>query len=176
MIENLLRSSNHVKDAIVFGENRPLIGAFVSLKNPLQVDNEDWSNTRNHEIRGLLKTILAQINQQLPTYAQLYPELVEFVSDKEFLALPRSSKGEVQRRMAANRLKDKIDDLYLTFEMGNAQSEASRLTLHGDDLVFYLQNLLTGILGHQISVDSDLYASGCDSVMAIRARSAIVQV
>jgi thioester reductase-like protein len=164
-IEDALKMHDFVKDAIVFGADRPLLGAIIQCEQ--------------HRAASELAEVLREINKNLPTHAQLVQEMIVSVdiSDPEeiFGNLPRSSKGTLQRGLALQKLAGLINRTYRQFEQGDAPCDQKRLALRGDSLVEWLTEKISDIAGRSISPEVDLYSAGVDSIMAARLRAAIHQ-
>lgn len=128
--------------------------------------------------------LIAQANQQSPSHAQLGREMcVILTSAERTKALPKSSKGTIQRGLAYDEFKPEIDRLYTTAEDEDAAS-GSKKQLEGKELTQWLIDRVRDIAGlrehlagdDELQEDSDLFSWGIDSVKAARLRFVIAQV
>jgi acyl-coenzyme A synthetase/AMP-(fatty) acid ligase len=168
LIESALCASPLIKDAIVFGSNRPLLGAVVFLS-----ENNELSSTAS--TRSQLKTYLASINGSLPSHGRIPVEMIHIGDDALYQSLPRSSKGTIQKGLASEKMQSLINDVYHQFSEGTAPSSEERKSLKGDKLVQWLKQTVEEVLDSSIGLDDDFYQSGMDSIMAARTRAAIHQ-
>jgi long-chain acyl-CoA synthetase len=120
LIENKLKFSPHVREAVVVGENRPYVVAL------LQVDLGNvgsWAEAKrlpfttfkdlSHkpEVRGLLGEVVARVNQDLPAAAHIRAfALFDKELDADDEELTRTQK--VRRATILAKYRDMIDDLY----------------------------------------------------------------
>lgn len=173
-IEAKMRSCSLVEDVIVFGANRPILGAVIlpaTESETLAASPEDSERLFLRQLNSTLKGV----NAQLPSHARIPLEMVEVVDSETFSNLPRSSKGTLQRGLALEKLKTVIDDLYLRFEKGEAPLLQPRAHLVGAPLRNWLREAIIEISGVELADDADFYENGIDSIMAARIRSALLQ-
>jgi len=119
-IEALLEKSEYVNFAVVLGEKRRFVSAFLSLNQEAvrkfadsrHIKYSSWDDLREGlEIRTLASQIVESVNKQLS----------RFESIKKFVILPHDfsiETGEltptmkVKRRMVEEKYRDKLDELY----------------------------------------------------------------
>jgi len=171
-IEAALKASPLLSDAIVFGANRPMIGAIVLPKPSAD------SNDRSHhaEVLEKLEPVLDEINKSQPQHAYLGIDMVHIADAKTFADLPRSSKGTLQRGLALDRLADIIDDTYARFERGESRSRSTAQVevLHGEELRKLVHHTVRDVLGRDIDGSTDFFAAGVDSIKAMRIRATLM--
>ena len=167
-MEAVMKASSDIKEAIVFGANRPAICALVFMSSDFrQLYEEDkeaaWKKT---------EPTIVEANKTAPSYAQLAKEMVAFVADST--QLPLSSKGSVQKPMAAKAYAGLIDSLYVdtasnvdrrTFE------DTGKLAIAIREIVL---STMTSSSSKKLKDDTDLFAAGVDSIQAARIRQQII--
>ncbi|KAJ9115675.1 putative NRPS-like protein biosynthetic cluster [Naganishia adeliensis] len=172
-IESVFRSNRNVADALVVGVNQSQIGCLIFPRD----------TTTTNKLESALDGLIAQANQQSPSHAQLGREMcVILTSAERTKALPKSSKGTIQRGLAYDEFKPEIDRLYTTAEDEDAAS-GSKKQLEGKELTQWLIDRVRGIAGlrehlagdDELQEDSDLFSWGIDSVKAARLRFVIAQ-
>ena len=166
LVESLLRSSSLVEDAIVFGANRPLLGAIVFPST---------DEYRQPSFLADFSTLLKSFIARLPSHGRLPLEMVHFGDASLYASLPRSSKGTLQKGLALNKLDDLIDNVYDRFMEGDAPSAEAKKMLDGQELTEWLKILLEDICDKRFDSEDDFYRSGVDSIMAARIRAGVHQ-
>jgi long-chain acyl-CoA synthetase len=120
LIENKLKFSPHVKEAVVIGEGRPHVVALIQI----DLDNVgSWAEAnrvpfttfkdlaRKAEVSALIAEVVARVNQDLPETARLQAfGLFEKELDADDGELTRTNK--VRRSTILTRYADMIEDLY----------------------------------------------------------------
>lgn len=107
---------------------------------------------------------------------------VILISAERIIALPKSSKGTIQRGLAYDEFTAEIDRLYSTTEDGDAALDLKK-QLEGEELKQWLMDRVHDIAGRvehregddELHDDSDLFSWGIDSVKAARLRFVIAQ-
>ncbi|KAE8243855.1 hypothetical protein A4X13_0g6920 [Tilletia indica] len=166
-IEAALKASDFLSDAIVFGANRPFLGAIVLPTDSLRYHDE-------RAILQMLEPDLDKINRSQPSHAYLGLDMLYIGNSQLFSDLPRSSKGTLQRGLALERLADTIGTVYSRFERGEASSAHPRASLRGLPLRELVRNVVQSILGREVQDSADFFASGVDSIKAMRIRSTLL--
>ena len=125
-----------------------------------------------------LSPFLLQANRESPSFAQIPKEMCLIVDRPDKVkALPKSSKGTIQRGLAYDIFRQEIEILYSTRPSGDAEIEKRNLA----DIESFLHQLIldvakssrkAGFLGNT----TDLFSWGVDSLMATRIRSGIQRV
>jgi hypothetical protein len=169
-IETILRSSNLIADVLVVGSNKPQIGCLLFPRTfPPPSD-----------LVKQLADLIAQANEQSPSHAQLGDEMCLVISDPDrAAALPKSSKGTIQRGVAYDVYKDEIDAMY--GESNGAGGD--KLDISGEELQKWLVDKVGEIMGDGkrynqdvLDAETDLFSWGVDSVKAARLRFAMMKV
>jgi hypothetical protein len=131
-----------------------------------------------------LETLIQNANELSPSHAQLAKEMCAIISSEQRAsALPKSSKGTIQRGLAYDEFKPEIERLFQQAEGGEAES-GKKLQLDEPELRSWLMERVDALVGpskrsdadEQLQEDTDLFSWGVDSVKAARLRSAILQV
>lgn len=169
-IETTLRSSNLIADVLVVGSNKPQIGCLLFPRTfPPPSD-----------LVKQLANLIAQANEQSPSHAQLGDEMCLVISDPDrAAALPKSSKGTIQRGVAYDVYKDEIDAMY-----GESNgADGDKLDITGEELEKWLVDKVDEIMGDGkrynqdvLDAETDLFSWGVDSVKAARLRFAMMKV
>lgn len=170
--ESVLRASPLVNEIVIFGSNRPSICAFVFVNG----SSASRPNSPNERARLLkeLRPALDAANASAPTYAQLHDELIHFSTDLD--SLPRTSKGTVRRSVAEKQYEDLISTLFSTEgENGEQVQTLDCASTSVEDLSSAIQDMIAQVVGHEPSLDQDLFDFGLNSLQAMRARAVLVK-
>jgi len=118
-IENDLKASRYVSQALVVGDRRPFVGALITL-DPVEIgkwaaerglDPDPSSLAANEEVRTLVQEAVDRVNADRSRFEQL----------KRFVVLPRDftmEDGEItptlklKRRACLDHFADAVDELY----------------------------------------------------------------
>ncbi|UZJ51514.1 hypothetical protein CBS101457_000834 [Exobasidium rhododendri] len=165
LLESSFCASPLIDEAIVFGSNRPLLGAFVFPSDAGEISR----------LKQELKLFLKDMNRNLPSHARIPLEMINFSDSNLRQSLPRSSKGTLQKGLALEKLQPLIDDTYTRFQEGEADSSEEKVQLNGETLKRWLTDLINDISEEEIGLDDDFYQSGIDSIMAARIRAGVHQ-
>ena len=160
--EGVIRQSEHVAEAIVFGANKPRLGAFVVPSATTQLADE-----------ALLDAVMAYVNeanQVAPSFAYLSREMIKVLPrDVEFR---KTDKGTVIRAAFYRDFSSQIEAAY-------ADEQSGTLVLSKDDLLGFLRNEFSQRVllkeGESFDDNTDLFSLGVDSLQAIQARSNIIK-
>lgn len=165
-LEDVLRQSPLVTDALVFGSNRSSIGALIVPASSFASPSVE-----------ALRSTLAAVNAIAPRHSQLSPELVVFLPPSA--VVPRASKGSLQRGRAYDVFAAEIEQAYLRFDGTAPEGSGSKLTLEGEDLVRFIEGVVGEAVGEMakgVGRDDDLFALGVNSLQAVRIRNALQKV
>jgi acyl-coenzyme A synthetase/AMP-(fatty) acid ligase len=165
LVESALCSSPLIKEAIVFGSNRALLGAII-----FPSDSSDQERNLQK-----LKEHLQMMNRSMPSHGRIALEMIHVGDSNLQSSLPRSSKGTLQKGIALDTMAGLIDDVYRRFEEGEAPRTEDRKSLSGEELRAWLKALVESVCDNSIGVDDDFYRSGIDSIMAARIRAGVHQ-
>ncbi|KAH9816573.1 hypothetical protein DFH28DRAFT_1107013 [Melampsora americana] len=100
--EILKEGSDLISSSLIFGSRRTHCGLSVLLVSDFK-KMENWKDK--------WKALLKKVNLQLPSFAQIWPEMVIFLEDGIDL-WPTSSKGLKQRKQIYDLYLKQIEDLY----------------------------------------------------------------
>lgn len=129
-----------------------------------------------------LDGLIATANKEAPSHAQLGREMCLIIRAADRIeALPKSSKGTIQRGLAYDVFKPETDRLYSSNPSGEQEV---KLQLEGSDLEEWLLKRVLDVAGlaqaqdsqETLQVDTDLFSWGVDSVKAARLRFLMAQV
>jgi long-chain acyl-CoA synthetase len=107
-LENELKGSKYVSQALVVGDRRPYVAALITLDEP---EVAKWREDGDEELRALIQGVVDDVNTQLSRFEQI----------KRFAILPRdfsADEGEVtptlklRRRVVQEHFADEIEQLY----------------------------------------------------------------
>jgi len=131
-LENDLKTSRYVSQALVVGDRRPYVAALVTLdqneigrwaaEHGIDADVAELSN--DHRVRALVQRVVDDVNRDRSRFEQV----------KRFAILPRDftmEDGEVtptlklRRRAVAEHFAGEIDDLYSEAHEGAIRDDAS---------------------------------------------------
>ncbi|PSK42889.1 hypothetical protein B9Z65_6843 [Elsinoe australis] len=160
--EGVIRQNEHVAEAIVFGANKPRLGAFVIPATTTSLDDG-----------ALVDAIMPSIeeaNKVAPAFAQLSRDMVQVLPRE--VQYRRTDKGTVIRAAFYRDFAKKIDALYVDEQSGTA-------VLPRNELLGFLRSEFSARVtlkeGEQIQDTTDLFSLGVDSLQAIQARSNIIK-
>jgi long-chain acyl-CoA synthetase len=107
-LENELKGSKYVSQALVVGDRRPYVAALITLDEP---EVAKWREDGDEELRALIQGVVDDVNAQHSRFEQI----------KRFAILPRdfsADEGEVtptlklRRRVVQEHFADEIEQLY----------------------------------------------------------------
>ncbi|TFK51963.1 acetyl-CoA synthetase-like protein [Heliocybe sulcata] len=158
VIENSLRASPIISEALVFGTSRPALGVLILTA--------DANITREHVL-----AVIHAVNSRSPSYAHIVDEMgIILPSDATF---PKASKGTLLRPLAYQQYAEIIEQAYQALESGGvADPHLSHPS--GEALVSYVRNVVQSAIPECVSLwadDDDLLVLGVTSVTAIGIRS-----
>jgi len=168
-IESILRSSPLLSEVLVVGSDQPQLGVLLFSRS---------SSTSPTEILSQLEPLFLEANAQSPSFAQISKEMCLVVTDPSRLeAMPKSSKGTIQRGVAYQTYKNEIATLYAA----NATSDEEKEKLSLEQIKEFVRDLITRVAGKKCKVDeldaeTDLFSWGVDSLMATRIRGGLQKV
>ena len=170
-IETVLRSCPAIADALVVGPNRDQLGAILFLKPSSSLSEPD------------LGALLERANAASPSFAQISADMCLFLPAGEGKALPKSSKGTVQRGMAYDVFTEEIDRLYGGSARDGSQGGREGPPKRKRTLQEVERDIERAILavaparnGDTLGRDADLFNWGVDSLMATRLQYGIQKV
>ncbi|KAL7419511.1 hypothetical protein Q5752_005422 [Cryptotrichosporon argae] len=156
-IEAVFRASTRVADALVVGADRAELGLLV-FPRPGQDVADD------------LPALLREANRHSPSFAQIGPAMCAVVDSAK--ALPKSSKGTVQRGVAYDVFKPEIEGLYGQREASD-KPKRSRAEIEAVVRALVLDVAPRRLRPETLYADTDLFSWGVDSLMATRVRAGL---
>ncbi|KAI7229044.1 acetyl-CoA synthetase-like protein [Hortaea werneckii] len=162
LVEGVIRQNPHVGEVVVFGDNKPRLGAFIMPAATSELPND--------QILDLLMPTVVEMNSEAPAYARLSKDMIKI--------LPRNAeyrttdKGTVIRAAFYRDFASQIDAMY-------ADQQSGSLVLPKQELLETLRRELMSKLpanrSERMSDDTDLFSLGVDSLQAIQMRSFILK-
>jgi acyl-coenzyme A synthetase/AMP-(fatty) acid ligase len=160
--EGVIRQSEHVAEAIVFGANKPRLGAFVVPSVTTELTDE-----------ALLDAVMIYVNDAnrvASSFAYLSREMIKVLPrDAEFR---KTDKGTVIRAAFYRDFARHIEAIY-------ADEPSGTLVLPRDELLVFLRGEFSRRVllkqGESFEDHTDLFSLGVDSLQAIQARSNIIK-
>jgi acyl carrier protein len=165
-LEHAIREHPLIAEAVVFGSNKPQLGAFIIPKPNLDITND----------QDLLQRILPCIgaaNRSAPGYSQLAVEMVRVLPAGT--KYPRTDKDTVIRAAFYNQFQKEIDEVYDELIAKNTDAAAMTAIEMKD---FLRSSLLDGLRlpdPEVLTDDTDFFTLGLDSLQALRIHSKIMK-
>lgn len=167
ILEDAFRASFLVQDAVVFGSNRPALGALIVPSAP-----------KNQISQSDLQELLNNVNRLAPAHAQIPPELLVLLKPED--TFPRASKGSLQRSRAYAAYAATIDQAYDSYKSSEVTTSPQQLDLHGERLLQHLGQLVHQAMGldasESIDTNADLFTQGLNSLQSVRIRNVLQNV
>ncbi|OQD97777.1 hypothetical protein PENSOL_c011G09110 [Penicillium solitum] len=154
-IEGLIRESPLVKEAVVFGIGRAVPGIMIFRNHGLDMTDDEFLDS--------VWLVIQKANKRAEGFSQIGKDMIIVLSPEK--SYPRTDKGSVIRAQTYNVFSGLIDDVYQRRD----NIEEGDLTLEIPETA----NLILGFCNSTLelsvdSVQSDLFASGLDSLKAIQ--------
>lgn len=163
--EPSIRDNKLVKEAVLFGSGKALVGMIV-------IPSEAASSLSSEEIKTLLAPAIAKANQEMPGYAQLNLDMIEIAPVGT--DYPRTDKGTAIRAAFYRTFGAQIEAIY---EKGEVSS--GELCLSEAELRQYIRTELVKILPSAASQlledDTDFFSIGVDSLQTTQLRSILAK-
>lgn len=170
-IESHLRSSPHLRDAVVFGTNRTATGVLLHF--------DDINDRSRKELVELVWPEVARANEAAPTHGQVLREMiVPLIGEDAKRGFPTASKGSIQRQQVYDRYAELIDATYRAFEdVGEAgEGENPDETELNELILEVIKTTLGRSLVKPIDIDADLFVYGLNSLQTARVRNVLQKV
>lgn len=168
-IESTLRSSPLLSDALVVGADRPQLGVLLFPSSP----------PGPADLLELFQSEIKRANEASPSFAQIAPEMCVVITDPDRIsALPKSSKGTIQRGVATDVFREEIRRLYDGVN-GTPGGDKSKRSV--DEIRNFIRELVRRVAGDkhaksELDDETDLFGWGVDSLTATRIRTAAQKV
>lgn len=163
-----MTSSPLLSDALVVGAERSQLGLLLFPHSPPSTTDD---------LLTQLGSLIQQSNAASPSFAQIALDMCIVTDGSK--ALPKSSKGTIQRGVAYEVFKEEIDAMYGAGSTDTAPGAKKRDLREIED---YLLQTIKRVAGsgsrRKIPLDreTDLFNWGVDSLMATRIRTAAQRV
>ncbi|KAJ7052224.1 putative aminoadipate reductase [Mycena amicta] len=176
-MEDIISSSPHIADAVIFGRGRNQVGVLVEPSPSVSVLDGGSDEKKLASFRNLIWPIVEQANAIAPAFAKVYKEMILVTERGRPMA--RAPKGTVVKKATIQLYEGDIDALYDTIEAsGNAASDVAPPTSWtATELEPWLLThaaLISGKDSEQLKTDIDLFDQGFDSLNATFLRHRIV--
>ncbi|GAB1192460.1 hypothetical protein APSETT444_001652 [Aspergillus pseudonomiae] len=160
-IEHRIRQNIFVKDNLVFGVSKPLPGLIVAPS----VESEGLSS---EEIIDRIWPDIVAANQNAESFSQISRNMVIILDHS--CSYPMIDRGTMIRNKCYLEFDDIIQAAYARLENGDG-NEGPRRVLQLPGLTSFVLDIFRNDLGFSnISIDTDLFEAGVDSLQAIKAR------
>ncbi|OGM46491.1 hypothetical protein ABOM_004584 [Aspergillus bombycis] len=160
-IEHRIRQSIFVKDNLVFGVSKPLPGLIV-------VPSVESEGLSSEEILDRVWPDIEAANENAEAFSQISRNMVIILDHS--CSYPMTDKGTMIRNKCYMEFDDLIQAAYARFENGGG-NDGPRRVLQLPELTSFVLDKFRKDLGFSdISIDTDLFEAGVDSLQAIKAR------
>lgn len=161
-IEGCIRQHEMVREAVVFGVDRPVPGLllFRGASANGVVDDEQFIDA--------VWPVISEANSHAEAFSQITRDMVCVLpSDVEY---PRTDKGSIIRAQVYKQFAEQIQQLYERLE-GGTQDQGVKLDLSQQELEVFIKSKYEEVIGTTLeSLDTDFFAAGVDSLKAIQIR------
>lgn len=171
--EDLLCSSPYVSSAIVFGHGKFLCGALVRPSAEYRFVALDHTAERFYLDR-LWLYINENVNNVLPRFSRLLRSLVLLESPTKPFRL--SDKGTVRNRDTLDLYRREIEQAYHNISDGEPGISSLTVPVPLDikSIRSFVKSLVSEYIDQDIDDDDDFFASGLDSLLAVKLRFSII--
>ena len=161
-IEDTVRQSPLVREAVVFGNDRPACGLLV-----FRATSSDY--LADERLLDEIWPYIAKANSRAEAFAQLSRDFTTIMPSN--VDYPSTDKGSIRRAKVYDEFASIIDGVYSSAE----EKTAGSLALTVSELEEWLQQKIGEQLGvHVRSFNEDLFTLGIDSLKAIHLRGIIL--
>lgn len=160
--EGVIRQSQFVAEAVVFGANKPQLGAFVIPSAA--------ANLADEVLLDAVMTYVTQANEVAPSFAQLSRDMIKILPRD--VKYRKTDKGTVIRAAFYRDFAEHIEAAYIDGVSGS-------LVLPKHQLLEFLRGefarRVTLKKDESFDDNTDLFSLGIDSLQAVQARSSIIK-
>ncbi|KAJ7052229.1 putative aminoadipate reductase [Mycena amicta] len=177
-IEDIISSSPHVANAMIFGRGRNQVGVLVepASASAFSLDLDPRDDKHLSDFRNLIWSVVEQANAIAPAFAKVYKEMILVTEGGR--PMVRAPKGTVVKKATIKLYEGDIEALYDTIEAsGNAANDVAPPTSWtATELEPWLLTHTGLIFGKhsELKPDIDLFDQGFDSLNATFLRHRIV--
>ncbi|THU93668.1 acetyl-CoA synthetase-like protein [Dendrothele bispora CBS 962.96] len=174
-LELVIQSDPLVNGAFMFGRSRTHAGVAVEPALPINVADPD----EVVKFRNAIWPSVERANQLAPQHSRIFKEYI-LVCDPVNRPLPRTPKGDVQRRPANELYEDNIERIYKAVQEGSFNLDWAKppQSWDAEGIHTFVEQVIEGTigaaLGRKVDPEMDLFMQGCDSLQAVYIRQAIV--
>ncbi|OTB03018.1 hypothetical protein M426DRAFT_264025 [Hypoxylon sp. CI-4A] len=160
-IEGCIRESALIREAVVFGIDRPIPGLLV-----FRAASADHMSDK--EYLNAIWPVVQDANSRAEGFSQIIRDMIHVLpSNVEY---PRTDKGSIIRAQVYKVYADQINSMYDTFE--DAQEGSLKMDLPA--IESFLKETYEQIIGAPLpSLETDFFTVGVDSLKAIQMRRVI---
>ncbi|KAI9884090.1 MAG: putative NRPS-like protein biosynthetic cluster [Watsoniomyces obsoletus] len=159
-IESMLCSLESVREAYVFGRDRPFLGALL-------FPHEAKAEMPPDEFIQMVWPAIEGMNARSQAHTRLAKRMFA-VGHFDELPLPKSSKGTLLRGEVDKRFHDRIEALY---ELHNSQMNVEE-QVPNEQVIGMVEDIVQSAIDREQAMDNDadLFLEGVDSVAAMQMR------
>lgn len=166
VIEDSVRLSPYVSEAVVFGAERPSLGLLV-----IASERSLEEGLSEKDVADLILNEVDIGNKASPAYARISPDAIKV--KKYGTTWPKTDKGNVIRAAFIQKFDTEIAAFYEGLERANEQSSEPRLSAYAD-----IESLVRTTVAEEVKISNpflitpsaDFFSLGCDSLGAINIR------
>ncbi|KAF5360057.1 hypothetical protein D9758_007606 [Tetrapyrgos nigripes] len=174
-LELVIQSNSLVKGAFMFGRSRTQAGVAVEPKTPIDLSD----SSAIAQFRNAIWPSVERANRFAPQHSRIFKEYI-LITDPVNRPLPRTPKGDVQRKRAFEMYEEDIVRIYKEVEEA-VRSDWAKPPERWDEegVRVFVERIVDGTVGpavegRKVDPERDLFAQGCDSLQATYIRQAII--
>ncbi|KZV69420.1 acetyl-CoA synthetase-like protein [Peniophora sp. CONT] len=168
-LERILQQDPHIHVAIFFGRGRFNNGVLVQPTRPVNV--QDVNEVA--EFRDAVWSTFTLMNGYAPSHSRVLKEMLLIAKSEKPLEL--TAKGTVRRNTSLERYADEIEEIYRAAGESAISGLAPPETWSTESTDRFVQLAVDTVMDREIGRDEDLFAAGCDSLLAMSIRTNIVR-
>lgn len=163
-LEGRVRSHPSVREAVVFGSQRPFLGVLI-------VPSPDTQGLPAQDVEAKLWSVVEDASVSVEAFARIPRNMMVVLPHG--VDFPCTDKGSIIRQAFYKRFSAQIQDAYDQADATSSDSKA----MSPSELDEFLRGAICRVLSTDISLsdDVDFFALGMDSLQAIQLRSEILR-
>ncbi|KAF7373865.1 General substrate transporter [Mycena sanguinolenta] len=171
-MEDIVLSSPNIAGAVMFGWERDQAGILIEPIPGLRIDINNVAEVA--ELRNKIWPIVEEANQVVPAFSRIFKEMIIFTAPEK--PMPRAGKGTVMRKATLKVYSPEIDALYnIVEEKASVDTSKMPALWEPPSIQRWLLELAAELADvSNISVDTDLFHQGFDSLSATFLRRRII--
>ncbi|KAK7464743.1 hypothetical protein VKT23_005949 [Stygiomarasmius scandens] len=172
-LELVIQSDSLINGVFMFGRSRTHVGIAVEPHKPIDV----FDQSQITRFRDAIWSSVEKANRIAPQHSRIFKEYI-LVCDPVKRPLPRTPKGDVQRKRAYELYEEDIERLYKEVD-GLIKSNWTEPPKSWDEegIRVFVGRIIDGTvgaaLGRKVDPEADLFTQGCDSLQATYIRQTI---